>query len=101
MLKRVQSGMFGVSWVGPGSLSGAFGGAVDELLELACGCGGGMSPAAGSGFPRSTAASSNESGGRCCGTDAVSISPVFAPEDGCDFALALGCRGCAPCLGGS
>ena len=83
--------MFGVFSVGPASLSGVGGGAADELLELACGRGGGISPAT---------ASSNESGGRCCGTDAVSISPVSAPEDGCDLALARGCRGCAPCLGG-
>ena len=55
---------------------------------------------AGFGFPRSTASSSTELGGMYCGTDAVSISPVFAPEDGCAFALALGCRGCCPCLGG-
>ena len=57
---------------------------------------------AGCGFPRSTASSSTESGGRNCGSDAVSISPVFAPEDGCALALALGCLGCCPCLvGGS
>ena len=53
MLKRVQSGIFGVFSVGPASLGGGFGGAVDELLELACGCGGGVSPAVRSGFPRS------------------------------------------------
>ena len=100
MLKRVQSGMFGVFTSGPASLIGGLGGAVDELLELDCGCGGGISPAVRSGFPRSATASSNDSGGRCCGVHAVSISTVFAPEDGCDFALARGCRGYAPCLGG-
>ena len=100
MLNRVQSGKFGEAWVVLASGSGSGGGLADELLELELACclgggadellelelvccvGGGTSPAAGSGSPRtSAAASSKGTGASNWGVDAVSTSPVFAPED--------------------